>query len=183
METTPPPPGTTLHRFRVAVEAAGSRYHELAGWDDVAALAAAGRGTVAVAPSLAAGAPSLLTALQAAGAPLVRSEGDDPAAAVADVDTGVVRGELGVAETGSVLVSEHAVEDRVVSMLCRRLVQVVARDAVVDRLDAVATWLSERAGQPGFVSLMTGPSRTADIERTLTVGVQGPDAVEVLVLG
>jgi L-lactate dehydrogenase complex protein LldG len=89
---------------------------------------------------------------------------------------------LAIAETGSVLVSEHDLGDRVVTMLCRRLVQVVDAGAVVDRLEAAADWLAERAGQPGFASLMTGPSRTADIERSLTIGVQGPDEVDVVVL-
>jgi len=39
------------------------------------------------------------------------------------------------------------------------------------------------AGLPAYASLTTGPSRTADIERSLTIGVQGPNAVHVVVLG
>ena len=39
----------------------------------------------------------------------------------------------------------------------------------------------ERAGHR-YVSLVTGPSRTADIERVLTIGVQGPKALHIIVL-
>ena len=162
----------------------------MAGWDAVIAhltdevrpVDGPDGAPVALAPSLATVQPDLVDRFSAAGFTVVVPDGDDPAAGVADVPLAVVRGELAVAETGSVLVSEHDLGDRVVTMLCRRLVQVVDEDAIVDRLEAAADWLAERAGQPGFASLMTGPSRTADIERSLTIGVQGPDEVDVVVL-
>jgi L-lactate dehydrogenase complex protein LldG len=104
-------------------------------------------------------------------------------AAVADASVGVTRGVLAVAETGSVLVDEYPLDARAVSMLSRHLVQVVDREDVVASLDDVAVWLAARGGRAGFASLVTGPSRTADIERSLTVGVQGPDEVTVVVVG
>jgi hypothetical protein len=182
-------------RFRTGVEAASSRYVELADWEAlIAHLAAdpelgrdgAGAGDrrprVALAPSLAHARPELVARFTDAGFEVAVPDGDDPAAAVADVPLAVVRAELAVAETGSVLVSEHALGDRVVTMLCRRLVQVVDAGTIVARLEGAADWLRQRSGQPGFASLMTGPSRTADIERSLTIGVQGPDEVDVVVL-
>jgi L-lactate dehydrogenase complex protein LldG len=179
-------------RFRTAVEAASSRYLELADWAALVEHLAgedhderdgvAGRRMVALAPTLAAARPELAVGFERAGFEVTVPEGDDPAAEVADVPVGVVRAELAIAETGSVLVAEHALGDRVVTMLCRRLVQVVEADTIADRLEAAADWLRERGGRPGFASLMTGPSRTADIERSLTIGVQGPDEVDVVVL-
>jgi L-lactate dehydrogenase complex protein LldG len=179
-------------RFRTAVEAASARYLELADWealpghlareDDLDGDEQGGRRSVALAPSLAAAQPALVARFADAGFEVIVPDGDDPAAEVADVAVAVVRAELAIAETGSVLVAEHALGDRVVTMLCRRLVQVVEADMIADRLEAAAEWLRERGGQPGFASLMTGPSRTADIERSLTIGVQGPDEVDVVVL-
>lgn len=168
--------------FRGKVEAAASSYHEVAGWDDVAAHAAAHADRVALAPSLHAAQPGLAASLEALGCTVVVPSSEDPAADVADVPVAIVAGVLAVAETGSVLVSEHDLADRVVTMLCHRLLQVVPAADVVDRLEDVAAWLAAGGGQAGFVSLMTGPSRTADIERSLTIGVQGPDEVDVLVL-
>lgn len=169
-------------RLRTAVTAASSTYLELADWEAVFAHLEGVGDRVALAPSLVEREPSLLGRARAAGFEVVVPDGDDPAAQVADVPIGIVVGELAVAETGSVLVAEHALGDRVVTMLCHRLVQVVDVDVVVDRLEAAAEWLARRGGQPGFASLMTGPSRTADIERSLTIGVQGPDEVDVVVL-
>ncbi len=173
---------STRERFRSGVEAAASTYLEQPDWSAVVAHVAARTDTVALAPSLAADKPDLADALEAAGCAIVVPDQDDPAASVADVAVAIVQGELAIAETGSVLVSEHLLGDRVVTMLCRQLVQVVPADRLVDRLEEVADWLASRGGQPGFASLMTGPSRTADIERSLTIGVQGPDEVEVIVL-
>jgi len=177
-----PPPAAVRARFREQVAVAGSSYHEVVDWDALASLLAADAPVLALAPSLDRDQPHLRDLLAEAGCRVVVPDGDDPAAAVADVPVGVVVGELAVAETGSVLVSEHALADRVVTMLCQRLVQVVPVERIADRLESVAEWLAPRGGTAGFASLMTGPSRTADIERSLTIGVQGPDTVDVVVL-
>lgn len=175
-------PPERRERFRAGVEAASATYLELTGWSAVAAHARGHGDLIAVAPSLAAAVPELIGILDAEGMRVVVPQGADPAAEVAEVPQAIVWGELAIAESGSVLVSEHSLGDRVVTMLCRRLIQVVDAHDVVDRLEAAADWLSARAGHPGFASLMTGPSRTADIERSLTIGVQGPDEVDVVVL-
>jgi len=169
-------------RLREKVEAAASTYHELPGWEDVVAHAASFGDRVAIAPSLHARQPGLAAALEGRGCTVIIPDPADPAAGVVDVPVAIVGGHMAVSETGSVLVSEHDLTDRVVTMLCHRLVQVVEASDIVDRLEDVAAWLSAQGGQAGFASLMTGPSRTADIERSLTIGVQGPDEVDVVVL-
>lgn len=178
---------TRLAAFAATVAVAASDHREMPGWPELIAELAADARTrddlrIAMAPSLATAEPWLVSALRTAGLTVIVPGRSDPAAEVADVPVGIVRGELGVAETGSVLVAEHTLEDRVITMLCHRLIQVVHAEDVVARLDDVAAWLSGRGPEPAFASLMTGPSRTADIERSLTIGVQGPQEVGVRVL-
>ena len=57
----------------------------------------------------------------------------------------------------------------------KELSPVELTEAVLARIDALV-----RAGRP-YVTLMTGPSRTADIELTLTLGVHGPGKVIVVI--
>ncbi len=110
-------------------------------------------------------------------------EAESPAS-VADAPAGLSNAELAVAETGSVLLAENSLQARVVSMLTLTHFVLVQLDDLVPMLDEAGARL-QRFTRPGpdqrrYVSLVTGPSRTADIERTLTVGVQGPKAVCVL---
>ncbi len=173
--------GSVIGTFHARAEEARSTVHALAGWSDVAALALelAGDGRIVLAPSLAAAAPALAARL---GSRAELPDARDPVASVADAEVGVVRGALAVAETGSVLLVEGALADRAVSMLSRTLIQVVDRGDVVPALEAVAERLVAGDMAP-YASLTTGPSRTADIERSLTIGVQGPSAVHVVIVG
>ncbi len=94
----------------------------------------------------------------------------------------VVAGEFAIAETGSVAVSAPAAA-RAACLLAERLWLVVPIAAIVPTLDVALARVAAlvRAGAP-HVTFMSGPSRTADIERVLTIGVHGPRAVVVVVV-
>lgn len=108
------------------------------------------------------------------------------AAAIADSDLGISVARLAVAETGSLLLGSNVTEDRLVAMLTRTHAVVVDAKQLVASLDD-ATPVLRRLTAPGneqlrYVGFITGPSRTADIERVLTIGVQGPRALHVIVI-
>lgn len=107
-------------------------------------------------------------------------------ASVADAPAGLSGAELAIAETGSVLLAENSLAARVVSMLTLTYFVLVSEDRLVPMLDDAAGVLQHMtkggADQRHYISFVTGPSRTADIERTLTIGVQGPKALCAIVV-
>ncbi len=124
--------------------------------------------------------------------PLLRDKGIEirvagSPASVADAPAGLSSAELAIAETGSVLLAENALEARVVGMLTLTHFVLVRGGTLFPMLEDAGKKLQEltKAGfdQRHYISLVTGPSRTADIERTLTIGVQGPKALCVIVVG
>jgi len=91
--------------------------------------------------------------------------------------------EFAVAETGSVALNEPR-DDRGACFLAERLWLLVPADRLLPTLDDAMGSLRElvRSGAHHPL-LMSGPSRTADIERVLTVGVHGPRALVLVVVG
>lgn len=91
-------------------------------------------------------------------------------------------GLFAVAETGSVAVALPR-DERGRCLLAERLWLLVSADDLVPTLDIALERIKAlvRAGRP-YVTLMTGPSRTADIERALTVGVHGPRELHVILV-
>ncbi len=126
---------------------------------------------------------AILSLLRSKGV-MVREAGSP--ASVADAPAGLSGAELAIAETGSVLLAENALEARSVSMLTLTHFVLVREDRLVPMLDDAAVTLQQLtrvgADQRHYMSFITGPSRTADIERTLTIGVQGPKTLCVIVV-
>ncbi|MFQ5989489.1 MAG: lactate utilization protein C [Candidatus Methylomirabilales bacterium] len=101
---------------------------------------------------------------------------------------GITRAVLGVAETGSILVHLDEGDGRLLSMLPEIHVAVLSQDALVDSLEEGLLFTrylvlkSQAQGLPSYLSWVNGPSRTADIERVLTIGVHGPKELHIFLV-
>lgn len=98
---------------------------------------------------------------------------EDIAAHAETADMGISGVEFGVAETGSVCQDAYAVEGRLVSTLTPIHVVFLDSSKIVPGVKD-AFEIFSAVFQRGYLSFITGPSRTADIERVLTIGVHGP---------
>jgi L-lactate dehydrogenase complex protein LldG len=123
--------------------------------------------------------PGIASALSATG---LRVQSPASPSETRDAPLGLSMGRLAIAETGSVLLSEPTLENRSIGMLTLSHATICPTAALVASLDGAAPVIRELALAKGgaFSTLVTGPSRTADIERVLTVGVQGPGKVMTL---
>jgi L-lactate dehydrogenase complex protein LldG len=91
---------------------------------------------------------------------------------------GISQVEWAIADTGTLVTDAAPVERRLVSTLPVIHVAVVATDAIeADMPEALARI---HPNQCGYISMITGPSRTADIERVLTIGVHGPSRLVIV---
>jgi len=96
-------------------------------------------------------------------------------------DVGVTSCDLAIAETGTLMMCSGAGHERVASLLPPMHIAIVERQQIVpDLIDAMATLKS--ASLPSNVTLITGPSKTGDIELQLTTGVHGPGKWRVIVI-
>lgn len=94
-------------------------------------------------------------------------------------EIGVSGVEFGVAETGSVCQDAFSAESRLVSTLPPIHVAFMNSGNIVPGVEDALNLVSNVFDQ-GYVSFITGPSRTADIERVLTIGVHGPSRLVIL---
>jgi L-lactate dehydrogenase complex protein LldG len=95
-----------------------------------------------------------------------------------NVDVAVVRARFGVAETGSVFLSDRELRVNTIAYLAQHLIVLLDPGAIVPGI-ADAYRLPD-FGQARYVSLMTGPSATADIEGVMIRGAQGVRSLTVI---
>lgn len=102
--------------------------------------------------------------------------------AAAEAGVGVTGAELGVASTGSVLVRMGPDAPRVASLLPFHHLVILPEDRLVAGFEELFAAMPEHALAASQTVLITGPSRTADIELSLVRGVHGPARFTVLVV-
>jgi L-lactate dehydrogenase complex protein LldG len=93
---------------------------------------------------------------------------------------GVSTALYGLADTGSVVLAASPEEPRRNSLLPDVHVTLLAEDRILPGLDELFAALG--ADLPSSLAIVTGPSRSADIEQKLAVGVHGPREVHVVLL-
>jgi L-lactate dehydrogenase complex protein LldG len=177
----------------------GVQTHRLADLDALAGLVAelvADGGPAAFAPTDGAGwraivAPAAEMAhpcgaarLPARGVALTTADAANPEGASAGVAVGISLARNGIAETGTMLVAD-TLTDRLVRMLAPKHIMILDVRDILPSLDEAGARLRDLiADGPGrYMTFITGPSRTADIEMSLTVGAHGPAEVHLAILG
>lgn len=98
--------------------------------------------------------------------------------ALEDVDIGVVRARFGVAETGSVFLSDRELRVNTIAYLAQHLIVLLDPAAIIPGI--ADAYLRDDFASAHYVSLMTGPSATADIEGVLIRGAQGVRSLTVI---
>ncbi|MFZ0417012.1 MAG: lactate utilization protein [Candidatus Sulfotelmatobacter sp.] len=96
----------------------------------------------------------------------------------ADAKVGISQLDWAIANTGTLVQDAAPVDQRLVSTLPLIHIALVRSDRLVPDLPAALTKI--RPDQTNYISFITGPSRTADIERVLTIGVHGPEKLIIV---
>ncbi len=106
------------------------------------------------------------------------------ARAARDTDlVGITGAFCALAETGTLMMCSGAQTPAAASLLPETHIAVVSRSRIVAGMeDGWALLRSETGAMPRAVNFISGPSRTADIEQTVTLGAHGPYRVHVLLL-
>jgi L-lactate utilization protein LutC len=98
-------------------------------------------------------------------------------------ELGITSADWAVAETGTLALCSNPGQGRVVSLLPKTYLAIIEPSQIVpDLFDLFARLEEQKHNLPSNVTLVTGPSKTGDIELKLTTGVHGPGDVHVLVI-
>ncbi|MFN2144416.1 MAG: lactate utilization protein C [Anaerolineales bacterium] len=106
-------------------------------------------------------------------------ETDDYRAACARADLGLTSAEYAFAETGSLVIESGSDKARMTSLLPPVHIALLPESRI---LPSIFEWVEKRPDPfPANLVFISGPSKTADIEQTLIVGVHGPKRLIVIV--
>ncbi len=101
----------------------------------------------------------------------------------AATDVGITSADYALADTGTLVMLSSPREARLISLLPPAHIAVVPSGRILSGLDELFATLPLPADGTSSMVLITGPSRTADIEQILVRGVHGPGKLAVVVVG
>ena len=97
-------------------------------------------------------------------------------------DYGITSADYALAATGTLVMLSSPREARMISLLPPAHIAIVPAGKILTSLDELLTILPQPAEQTSSMVLITGPSRTGDIEQILVRGVHGPGEIHVIVV-
>ena len=121
----------------------------------------------------------------ASAAPIVKACGfatEFSREACARAEIGITSADFALADTGTLVFLSESGESRLISLLPPCHVAIIERDKILDSLDELFARVPYPAAQSSSLVLITGPSRTGDIEMRLVRGVHGPGEIIVIVV-
>ena len=103
--------------------------------------------------------------------------------AASQAGVGITSVSYALAETGTMVMLSSTSEARIISLLPPVHVAIFPVASILTGLDELLTLLPQPAEQTSSMVLITGPSRTADIEQILVRGVHGPGEIHAVIVG
>ena len=100
----------------------------------------------------------------------------------ANAACGITGADYALADTGTLVMLASPQEARLISLLPPVHIAIVEHERLLTGLDELLSILPHPAEQTSSMVLITGPSRTADIEQILVRGVHGPGEIHVVVV-
>src|SRR5215469_18235784 len=101
---------------------------------------------------------------------------------VADADLGIAEADFAIASTGTLAVVSAAERPSSLTLLPPASLAIVQIDRVMPNLAEALAPLGADGVAANRLTLITGPSRTADIEKRIVLGVHGPRSLHVIVV-
>ena len=101
---------------------------------------------------------------------------------VADADLGIAEADFAIASTGTLAVVSNANRPGSLTLLPPASLVIVQIDRVMQNLAEVLAEMGPAGVAANRLTLITGPSRTADIEKRIVLGVHGPKSLHVIVM-
>lgn len=98
-------------------------------------------------------------------------------------DVGISTVQAAIAETGTLVLDSACERHRLVSLVPPVHIAIVNASAIVETLEEALALLQKDKEISPAITFITGPSRTADIELTLAIGVHGPQELYVIIDG
>jgi L-lactate dehydrogenase complex protein LldG len=170
-----------IESFRARLEAlAGKTHHARSAADALDYV----RRLVDGRPAVASNAP-LLRECGVTSLPSVRSgftDRQELRALCSTAAVGITSADYCLADTGTLVTIASREEARLISLLPPVHIAVVDGARMLSGLDELLAIVPLPADQSSSMVLITGPSRTADIEQTLVRGVHGPGEIHVVIL-
>ena len=99
-----------------------------------------------------------------------------------DFDVGITTAQAAIAETGTLVLDSAAERNRLVSLVPPIHIAMLDASRIYATLGETLEALQAGGEVSPAITFITGPSRTADIELTLTIGVHGPQELYVIVI-
>jgi L-lactate dehydrogenase complex protein LldG len=102
---------------------------------------------------------------------------------LSEIHTALTGADWAIAETGTLVLDSASEDLRLATMLSEtHIAWIPASRIVPDATDLSAYLVEKMKSAPGYMSFITGASRTADIERVLAIGVHGPQELHILIM-